>query len=665
VTLRRIALAAIAAIAGTIGPAPSAIASPAAPAELEVVGGGGWSADTGFSLTWRPEAAGPSPVAAHYEVADDAGEIVAGPRRIGLFAGQHTIGVTVPPVTGVYGAAVWLEDPTGAEGAAAAVKLRFDRARPALAEPRPATGWISRTELPFSVRLTHPAGPLPASGIRGYAVSVDGGRESSPCAGPDRCTDAETDLRGGIEDDTLAVGELPEGRSYVHTLAVSGSGMRSVEAGHAELWVDRTDPVTRLSGAPSGWTNHPVELEATATDSLSGMAGGENAPFTAIRIDQRPPVVAAGDTVRATVIASGAHTVFFYARDAAGNVDDGADANGRPNAPPASLPLRIDREPPAVAFTGSTAPDEPELIEARVRDALSGPDPLRGEIAVRAVGSDEPFRPLPTVGAAGILLARWNSDAYATGEYEFRATGYDAAGNATSSSRRANGAPMVLPNPLKSRSILVGRLGAGLGRGTRAPVLRYGRRATFRGRLIATSDSPLGGRSVDVVERFEQGAPRRRRVTGVPTDAAGRFRVRLPPGPSREVFAVFGGTSVATGTSSRPLRLGVRSGVRLRASARLARVGGRPIVFRGLVASSPGELPPDGATVQLQFRAAGLPWSEFRTVRTNRRGRFRYAYRFSDDDSRGIRFRFRGFVPAQSDWPYEPGGSRPVAVRGY
>ena len=52
-------------------------------------------------------------------------------------------------------------------------------------------------------------------------------------------------------------------------------------------------------------------------------------------------------------------------------------------------------------------------------------------------------------------------------------------------------------------------------------------------------------------------------------------------------------------------------------------------------------------------------------MQTNGRGRFRYAYRFSDDDSRGVRFRFRAFVPTQRDWPYEPGGSRPVAVRGH
>jgi hypothetical protein len=102
----------------------------------------------------------------------------------------------------------------------------------------------------------------------------------------------------------------------------------------------------------------------------------------------------------------------------------------------------------------------------------------------------------------------------------------------------------------------------------------------------------------------------------------------------------------------------------MRASAGVAEVGGRPLVFRGAVDCPPAEVPDGGISVQLQFRAPGLGWSEFRTVRTNRRGRFRYPYRFSDDDSRGVRFRFRAFVPTQSDWPYEPGGSRPVAVRG-
>ena len=42
-------------------------------------------------------------------------------------------------------------------------------------------------------------------------------------------------------------------------------------------------------------------------------------------------------------------------------------------------------------------------------------------------------------------------------------TGYDAAGNASAGTRRANGAPMVLPNPLKARARLVAGFGDGVG----------------------------------------------------------------------------------------------------------------------------------------------------------------------------------------------------------
>jgi uncharacterized Zn-binding protein involved in type VI secretion len=148
------------------------------------------------------------------------------------------------------------------------------------------------------------------------------------------------------------------------------------------------------------------------------------------------------------------------------------------------------------------------------------------------------------------------------------------------------------------------------------------------------------------------------------TDESGRFSTRLAPGPSREVVAQFAGTRTASAAAGSPVTLSVSSRVSLAVSAARARIGGRPIVFSGRVGAAAGELPAGGASVTLQFRAAGLPWSTFRTVTTDRRGRFRYRYRFSDDDSRGVRFQFRAAVPTQSDWPYEPGSSGPVAVRG-
>ena len=108
----------------------------------------------------------------------------------------------------------------------------------------------------------------------------------------------------------------------------------------------------------------------------------------------------------------------------------------------------------------------------------------------------------------------------------------------------------------------------------------------------------------------------------------------------------------------------MRSGVALRVSSTVARIGGRPVVFRGGVAARGTAIPAEGKTVQLQFRLPGLPWSEFRTIHTDPHGHFHYAYRFADDDSRGAHFQFRAYAPAQAGWPYEPAGSLPVAVLG-
>jgi hypothetical protein len=130
------------------------------------------------------------------------------------------------------------------------------------------------------------------------------------------------------------------------------------------------------------------------------------------------------------------------------------------------------------------------------------------------------------------------------------------------------------------------------------------------------------------------------------------------------LVAVAPATATLREAGSKALRLTVRSGVRMRVSSRVARVGGRPVVFRGGVAGGGAAIPAEGKAVQLQFRLPGLPWSEFRTIHTDPRGHFRYAYRFADDDSRGVRFQFRAFATAQAGWPFDPAGSLPVTVLG-
>jgi hypothetical protein len=647
-TLAIVSLAAIA-LAGV----PKAQAA-LQPLDLSVDGGEeSWHPQRSFALRWSNPPG--SVAAAHYRVLDPTGHVAVEETTLDWPATsiQH---LNVPPTPGAYTAEVWLEDRGGAEGVPVTAKLRFDNGKPGQIEPPPVPAWIGRTAFPYTLHLGHPTGPPPLSRIHGYAASIDGLPGGSSCLTPGGCGASETELQGGSADDALTIAELPEGTSYLHAVAVSGSGTRSAIPATTALHVDKTDPVTLLAGNPDGWSNRPLRLTATATDAGSGMVASGSETLTAIRVDGGAPVRAAGDEVSATVIASGIHTVAYYARDAAGNVADGGVSNGRPNHAPATASVKIDLEPPRVAFSGAQDPLEPERIEARGLDSLSGLDPALGSIGVRPAGSGERFVELPTEGSGSQLHAHWDSEAYPPGEYEFRAAVYDVAGNSASSLIRVDGSPMRLPNPLKVATTLLSDF--------RSRTVRYGRGTSFKGRLVAGRNAPLTGMPVRVIERFDSGAVPGEQVSTVRTGVGGAFSIHLAPGPSRDLIAVAPPTATLRGASSKPQRLAVRSSVRMRVSSTVARVGGPPVVFRGGVAGSGAAIPAEGKTVQLQFRLPSLPWSEFRTIHTDRHGHFRYAYRFADDDSRGVRFQFRAFAPAQAGWPFEPAGSLPVQILG-
>jgi hypothetical protein len=384
------------------------------------------------------------------------------------------------------------------------------------------------------------------------------------------------------------------------------------------------------------------------------VASGSGAPYTAIAVDGGLPARAGGDRVSTWVRGSGLHELSLYASDAVGNVADGQGSSPAPG----HAWVRIDEEPPSVAFVPGRDAAEPERIEATVADSLSGPSASVGSIEVRAAGSGGRFDPLPTTVAAGRLIARWDSDSYPLGTYEFRASGYDAVGNSARGLLRSDGARMVLTNPLKTPVTL--RSGfAGKGR----KQVPYGRGVRYSGRLLTVWGEPVSRATVAVTESFAGGAAAGSRRTLAQTGADGTFSLYLAPGPSREVSATYGGSRSLGRVATSAAELAVRSNVRLRASAAVARVGGAPVVFSGRVARV-GVKAPKETEVELQFRYPGAGWSEFRSVKTTASGRFRYPYRFSDDDSRGIRFQFRALVPAQKDWPYDAGTSRPVIVTG-
>jgi hypothetical protein len=683
-------VAALASPAGAGAPCPDdrgVLAVKLQPCNLKVTGGeDSWHADRWFYISWdNPGQDGGSPlVATHFRVRNPAGTVISPGETRTRWVEDHA-DVEVSPTPGVYTFEAWNENATGDQGAISTAKLRYDPVRPGDVAPLPVAGWVSRNEFPLTLRIGHPGAPFPASGIHGYAVSIDDEPAGDPCAAGDRCADAETDLRGGIDDDSLYISGLPEGANHVHAVAVSGAGMKSTATGHTVIYVDLADPVTTLDGVPSGWANQAVTVTARATDSTSGMGGGAS---TAIRVDGGAPKTAPGGEVSATAIGDGIHTVAYYARDAAGNSNDGGSANGIANEQPATATVRIDRGPPQVSFANFQSPLDPESIEVRVADPLSGPDLSRGRVEVRRAGTTDQFERLPVETANGKLVAHWDSDAYPAGEYEFRATGHDAAGNAIATARRGNGSAMTLTNPLKLRTALWAGFGGreverrrcakrgkrwrcrsestgDFGRRPRERLVPYGRGALYSGRLSAGLGTALAGVAVRVTERFDPGASEHDRTTTARTGADGVFTVWLAPGPSRQVEAVFAGNRTASRSSAGTARLLVSAGVRLRASSAVARIGGRPVIFNGRIGAAGAAIPPDGKAIQLQFRVPGIvPWTEFRTIQTDAQGRFRFPYAFSDDDSRGVGFQFRAFAPAQSGWPFEPASSNPVTVTG-
>lgn len=583
-----------------------------------------WQASTSFvidSLQVPGSAEGATRIG--YRLLDPQGNPLGDPTTRTL--ANPVMRVEVPPVPGTYTFEGWLEDAAGNELHRASTSLPFDDIVPPAPSPRLPQGWLLGAE-PVVLTLEPPVGPLPISGMHSEAVIAPEG------------------TRIESSGDSIPLGFLPEGVNHLELAAVSGAGVRSASV-PVTLAVDATPPAVSLQGLPAGWSSGPVKLTATAHDPLSGVeASGPAGPLTAIAVDGGSATTSPGPTVSTWVAGSGTHTVRFYGRDAAGNVGDGAA--GSP--PPQTALVRIDEEPPRVEFAAAQDPGDPERIEALVSDRLSGPSQGRGVVAVRPAGTRASFAPLPTRVESGRLIARWDSDAYAPGKYEFLATGFDTAGNSATGASRSHGGRMVLVNPLKTpvalRSSLVGN--------------------RLSGSLRRSPGGPVSGQAVTITESFAAGSDRRQRTTEVRTAADGTFALQLHSGPSREVTASFGGSRLLSRSSGPTAHLAAATRIRFHSSAAIAAVGGRPIVFGGRVAAAGASGAVARLPVELQFRYPGAGWSEFRTVEADRRGRFRFAYRFSDDDSRGVSFRFRAYVKGREGWPYGPGASRPLIVTG-
>ncbi len=192
--------------------------------------------------------------------------------------------------------------------------------------------------------------------------------------------------------------------------------------------------------------------------------------------------------------------------------------------------------------------------------------------------------------------------------------------------------------------------------------VRYGRRPVLRGQLTTTDGRPVRNAAIRVGILQDHRSAQRVEHQALRTDAAGRFRWRMPKGiGSRRITLAYyehvAGTSPAASVT---LRLRVAAAVRMTLDRRKARQG-QTVRLRGRLVGRP--LPKVGRIVELQARNPGRRWITFRTVRAKRSGRFAAGYRFRMPGP--AVFEMRARVRKSGDYPYDTGVSphRRIRVR--
>ena len=420
---------------------------------------------------------------------------------------------------------------------------------------------------------------------------------------------------------------------------------------------DYSDPAfTTLDGAllGGGWLRGTANLRAQARDSGSGVrqlivtVGGEplaekdgscdtipGTPYAArFAVCAARPVLNDGPSTLEGPFHDGQNSLSVCAVDFAGNRTCHRQT------------VRIDNTAPALTFRSAQDPDDPELVRAPVSDRTSGVS--SGQILYRPAGQTS-WRPLDTQVRSGELQARVDSTVDPPGTYEFMAQASDAAGNVEQTTNRADGQPMTLAFPLKSRVKLSAHLGPG---GASRMTIGYGRRSKVSGRLVDAAGEPLAHQELNVIERFSDGALIDRRVRSVETDSDGLWGKRLRAGPSRTVTARFDGSQRYLAGDARAGRLRVRTKVTLRLSRRRV-TEGRRVTFRGRVAHLAARIPAGGKLIELQVKD-GSRWETVRQAfHTRADGRYRLRYRFARFYTSDVSYRFRVKVLRERGWPYK------------
>ena len=144
-----------------------------------------------------------------------------------------------------------------------------------------------------------------------------------------------------------------EGTTTVRFASVDNDGNREPTQ-TVDVKLDKTKPVSTISGVPIGWVSANTTVSIVATDSLSGVASIWS------RLDTAAPVSSAG-TRTVGVTTEGTHTITFGAFDVAGNKEDTKTAT-----------VLIDKTKPVSSVDATANYMGTATINISATDALSG-----------------------------------------------------------------------------------------------------------------------------------------------------------------------------------------------------------------------------------------------------------------------------------------------------
>lgn len=187
--------------------------------------------------------------------------------------------------------------------------------------------------------------------------------------------------------------------------------------------------------------------------------------------------------------------------------------------------------------------------------------------------------------------------------------------------------------------------------------LSNGKASTAQVQLTcSTTGKAIAGAQLDIATKVGAKAAV---AADMSTDGAGHAVLRLAKGASRAVtvgYRMYADDPIARATAT--LNVVVNSKVSLKASRQRVR-NGQAVTLRGSLAG--GEIPKRGASLAVQWKD-GKRWRPFAQIKTDSKGAFKYAYKFTRT-SKKVTYALRvQVVKGQVDYPYVATASKTVKV---